>query len=72
MGGQSATTGHITIADQVMVAARGAVHSDLPKGSVVGGAPAIPIRQWAKACAFLPSFRNYRPTLGETVRLLQN
>jgi len=51
MGGQAATTGHITLGDQVMVAARGAAHSDLPKGSVVGGAPAIPIRQWTKACA---------------------
>ncbi|MFT5728405.1 MAG: UDP-3-O-[3-hydroxymyristoyl] glucosamine N-acyltransferase [Desulforhopalus sp.] len=51
MGGQSATTGHITIGDQVMVAARGGVHASLEKGSVVGGAPAIPVRQWAKSCA---------------------
>lgn len=51
LGGQAATTGHITLGDQVMVAARGAAHSNLPKGAVVGGAPAIPIRQWAKSCA---------------------
>jgi len=50
MGGQSATTGHITIGDQVMVAARGAAHANLEKGAVVGGAPAIPVRQWAKSC----------------------
>jgi UDP-3-O-[3-hydroxymyristoyl] glucosamine N-acyltransferase len=51
MGGQAATTGHITLGDQVMVAARGAVHNNQPKGAVVGGTPAIPIRQWVKACA---------------------
>ncbi len=51
MGGQSATSGHLTLGDQVMVAARGGVHNDQPKGAVVGGAPAIPVRQWAKASA---------------------
>ena len=51
MGGQAASAGHLTLGDQVMVAARGAVHKDEPKGAVVGGTPAIPIRQWAKACA---------------------
>ena len=51
MGGQSATTGHVVLEDQVMVAARGAVHKNQPKGAVLGGAPGIPIRQWAKSCA---------------------
>lgn len=51
LGGQVACAGHITLNDQVMVAARGGVHSDQPKGAVLGGAPVMPIRQWAKACA---------------------
>ncbi len=51
MGGQSATAGHLVIGDQVMVAARGGIHNDQPKGAVLGGAPAIPIRQWAKCAA---------------------
>ena len=51
MGGQSATAGHLTIGDQVMVAARGGIHNDQPKGAVLGGAPAIPIRQWGKCTA---------------------
>jgi UDP-3-O-[3-hydroxymyristoyl] glucosamine N-acyltransferase len=51
MGGQAGTAGHVVIGDQVMVAARGGIHSDQPKGAVVGGAPAIPIRQWAKCAA---------------------
>ncbi len=49
MGGQSASAGHLTIGDQVMIAARGAVNKDQPKGAVLGGAPGLPIRQWAKA-----------------------
>jgi len=51
LGGQAACSGHITLGDRVMVAARGGVHNDQPQGAVVGGAPAIPIRQWTKACA---------------------
>ena len=51
LGGQAAVAGHINIGDQVMVAARGGLHCDQPKGVVLGGAPAMPIRQWAKACA---------------------
>lgn len=51
MGGQAAVAGHLTLGDQVMVAARGGVHNDQPKGAVLGGAPAIPVRQWAKATA---------------------
>jgi len=51
MGGQAATTGHITLGDRVMVAARGAVHNNQPAGAMVGGTPAIPIRQWTKSCA---------------------
>jgi UDP-3-O-[3-hydroxymyristoyl] glucosamine N-acyltransferase len=51
MGGQSATAGHLVVGDQVMIAARGAIHNDQPKGAMLGGAPAIPIRQWAKCTA---------------------
>lgn len=64
MGGQSATTGHITIGDQTMIAARGAAHTDLPSKSKVGGAPAIPVRQWAKCSAIF----NRLPELQKTVR----
>lgn len=60
MGGQSATAGHLLIGDGVMVAARGGVHTDLAPGAVVGGAPAMPIKQWGKASAVysrLPEMR---------------
>lgn len=64
MGGQSATTGHITLGDRVMVAARGAVTGDQPDGAMLGGAPAIPVRQWAKCCAIY----NKLPELQSAVR----
>lgn len=51
LGGQAGLAGHLVLGDQVMVAARGGIHNDQPKGAVVGGAPAIPIRQWAKCSA---------------------
>jgi UDP-3-O-[3-hydroxymyristoyl] glucosamine N-acyltransferase len=73
MGGQSATTGHIKIGDQVMIAARGAAHTNLEKGSVVGGAPAIPVRQWAKSCAIfnkLPELAKQVKSLNKTVQRL--
>lgn len=64
MGGQSATTGHINLGDRVMVAARGGVHNNQPDGAVVGGAPAIPVKQWAKCCAIF----NKLPELQAKVR----
>ncbi len=50
-GGKAAAKGHVHLDDGVMVAAGGAVHQNLPKGAVVGGVPAIPVRQWAKSVA---------------------
>ncbi len=64
MGGQSGAAGHITIGDQVMVAGRGGVTSSLPAKSVVGGVPAIPVKQWAKCCAIY----NRLPELQAKVR----
>ncbi len=51
LGGQVGVAGHLEIGDQVMVAAKGGIHNNQPKGAVIGGTPAIPIRQWAKCSA---------------------
>jgi UDP-3-O-[3-hydroxymyristoyl] glucosamine N-acyltransferase len=51
LGGKAGTSGHVHLDDGVMVAASGGVHQNLPKGAMVGGTPAIPVKQWAKAAA---------------------
>ena len=51
LGGAAKINGHIHFADRVMVAAASAVHDSQPVGAKIGGAPAIPVRQWAKAAA---------------------
>jgi UDP-3-O-[3-hydroxymyristoyl] glucosamine N-acyltransferase len=43
-----------------MIAARGGVHTDIADGARIGGAPALPVHQWAKASAVfakLPELR---------------
>lgn len=74
MGGQSSAKGHVHLADRVMVAARGGVHNNQPAGAVIGGAPAIAIRQWAKASAVfnrLPELQSEVRQLKREVALLQ-
>ncbi len=60
VGGQAAIGGHITLQDGAIVAGRSGVNSDLEKGAVVGGFPALPIAQWRKAATIygkLPELR---------------
>lgn len=74
MGGQSSAKGHVHIGDRVMVAARGGVHNNQPAGAVIGGAPAIAIRQWGKASAVfnrLPELQSEIRQLRKTVAGLQ-
>lgn len=53
-GGQSGAAGHLQIADRVMLASRGAITKNISKvGEVLGGMPAVPIREWKKANAVL-------------------
>jgi len=49
LGGQSALKGHIHLDDGVMVAGKSGVHSNVPKGAIVSGYPAIPHKDWLKA-----------------------
>ncbi len=64
LGGQAAVAGHVKLGDRVMIAARGGVNKDLPEGAVIGGAPGLPIRQWAKAVAVFAKL----PELQSSVR----
>lgn len=75
IGGQAAVSGHNTLADGVMVAAKSGVHTDLPKGAVVGGTPSMPVKQWAKASsvfARLPELRKEVRTLRKELDLIKN
>jgi UDP-3-O-[3-hydroxymyristoyl] glucosamine N-acyltransferase len=49
IGGQTAIKGHIHLDDGVMVAAKSGVHSNVPKGAIMSGYPAIPHKDWLKA-----------------------
>lgn len=67
VGGKGAIAGHLEIGDQVMIAGGGGVHNNQPRGAVVGGRPAIPIRQWGKAVAVFAKL----PELHSDVRRLK-
>ncbi len=60
MGGKSSTKGHVHLGDGVMVAGTGAVNKNLPAGAVVGGVPAIPIKQWTRAATVYGKFPEIR------------
>jgi UDP-3-O-[3-hydroxymyristoyl] glucosamine N-acyltransferase len=51
IGGQTGVAGHLTIGSGVRIAAKSGVHQDIPAGSDVGGAPAVPIREWRRQIA---------------------
>ncbi len=75
IGGQAAVSGHNTLGDGVMIAAKSGVHTDLPKGAVVGGAPSMPVKQWAKASsvfARLPELRKEVRTLRKELDSIKN
>ncbi len=71
MGGQSGAAGHIVIGDQVMVAGRGAVTSNVEAKSIVGGAPAIPVKQWAKCCAIYNKLPELQAKVRENSRFIK-
>lgn len=71
MGGQSATAGHVRIADQTMIAARAAIHSNTSKGAVLGGTPAIPAKQWAKCCAVYNRLPEMQRQLRKNSKIVQ-
>ncbi len=53
VGGQVGIAGHINIGDRTMIAAQSGIMSDVEPGSVLGGSPALPLKQWLRITAFL-------------------
>ncbi len=75
MGGKSGTAGHQKIGNMCMVAAGSGIVGDLADGSVVGGRPAIPLKQWRKAATVfgrLPEMHKDIKALGKEIDLLKN
>lgn len=48
IGGQAGLAGHLNIGSGVRMAARSGVIHDIPAGIEVGGAPAVPVREWRR------------------------
>ena len=53
IGGQVGIAGHLTIGDKVVVAGKSGIINDIDKDEVVGGYPAVKIKQWHKQNIFL-------------------
>jgi UDP-3-O-[3-hydroxymyristoyl] glucosamine N-acyltransferase len=51
LAGQAGLAGHIEVGAGSVVGARGGLMADLPAGSVVSGAPAMPHREWLRTTA---------------------
>jgi UDP-3-O-[3-hydroxymyristoyl] glucosamine N-acyltransferase len=54
LGGQVGAAGHLTIGKNTMVAAQSGVPNDVPANSVIGGYPAVDVRDWRRYSAVLP------------------
>lgn len=53
LGGQAGIAGHLKIGKAVQVAAQSGVVSDVEDRAVLGGTPAVPIRQWHRQSVIL-------------------
>jgi UDP-3-O-[3-hydroxymyristoyl] glucosamine N-acyltransferase len=52
-GGQAGITGHLSIGDGVQIAAQSGVMRNAAAGTIIGGSPAVPIRQFHKQTTIL-------------------
>ena len=58
LGGQSGVAGHIEVADGVSAAGQSGIIQSIHSKSVVGGTPAIPIKQWHRQNIYLKKISN--------------
>jgi UDP-3-O-[3-hydroxymyristoyl] glucosamine N-acyltransferase len=67
-GGNSGCADHVTIGDRVLVAAKSGIHTDVASDMIVGGVPAIEVRQWRRYAMALPRL----PELIRRMRALED
>ena len=53
LGGQVGIAGHVSIGDKTMIAAQSGIMSNVDAGSVLGGSPAVGLKQWHRMTAYL-------------------
>ena len=58
LGGQVGVAGHITVANNVQIAGQGGVIQDIKEPGIMGGTPAVPIRDWHKQTIILKKLIN--------------
>ena len=64
-GGQVGITGHLNIGDGCQIAAQSGVMRDMEAGTIVGGSPAVPIRQYHKQTAILGQLADTKRRVGQ-------
>ncbi len=67
LGGQVGAAGHLTVGKNAQVAAQSGIPNNVPANAVVGGYPAVPIREWRRYSAVLPKL----PALVRRLRRLE-
>jgi UDP-3-O-[3-hydroxymyristoyl] glucosamine N-acyltransferase len=58
LGGQVGVAGHLNIGNQVQVAAQSGVAQDIEDKQIMGGSPALPIRQWHRQNFYIQKLSN--------------
>lgn len=67
LGGQAGVSDHVILEDGVMAAARSGIHNNQKAGAQVGGAPALPIKQFVRAAIQYGKL----PEMGKDIRKLK-
>ena len=58
LGGQVGVAGHITITDNVQIAGQGGVIQDIKESGIMGGTPAVLIKDWHRQTIILKKLIN--------------
>lgn len=53
LGGQVGISGHVNIGNMVQVAGQGGVMQDVEDGTILGGSPAVPFKDWLRQAVIL-------------------
>jgi len=68
LAGQAGLSDHVTVGDNVTLAAKSAALRDIKENSIYGGIPAFPLNIWKRSVTILPKL----PDLARRVRDLEN